>query len=832
METLTQDVRYGFRMLVKNPGFTAVAVLTLALGIGANTAIFTLINAVLLKMLPIKDPARLVTVGDPTRVGSRSLGTPQTDLYSYPLYRELRDGNDVFTGLYAAASVHRLSVEEPDKAAEAEANSTARIVSGNYFSVLGVQAIAGRTFTQDDDKTQHAHPVAMITYEYWNKRFAKAPDTVGKTVRLNGFPFTIIGVTQAGFFGDVVGETMDIFVPVAMQAELMHGRDWYENPHTSWLQAVGRLKPGVSVAQAKANINLVFRQILKGRYGATINADDLRSIEKDEIQVTPGGRGLSAVRSDYGRPLLLLMAMVGLVLLIACVNVANLLLARASGRGKEVAIRLAIGAAPIRIVRQLLTESVLLAFVGGGVGALLATWGVALLTKLVGADLPTGVDARVLGFTAGMCLLTGLLFGLVPALRVVHGSLAPALKNVAVSGSKSSSRWGWGKGLVTAQVALSLLVLFSAGLLVRSLRNLQHIDTGYSHEHMVLMNLDPVGSGYDAPREFQLGRQIISTLSATPGVKAVTISENGLFSGTESAQEIAIPGFAPPTDSDKQSASDTVGPAYFSSIGIPILLGREIGPQDTAGAPKVAVINQAFADFYFHNLNPIGRRFVIDSIELRADSIEIVGVVANSKENTLRQPAERRFYTPYFQETRPMIMNVEVITASDPGALIPDLRKQIKGIDPNLSARNVRTMEQLVDDSIAEQVVLAKLSGFFAVLALVLASIGLYGLMSYTVSGRTREIGVRMALGAQRSDVLWLVLGEALILVAVGIGVGVPAALASSRLLASMLFGLRGTDPISLAAVTVTLGCVAALASYIPARRATRVDPMVALRYE
>jgi len=832
METFTQDVRYGFRMLIKNPGFTVVAVLTLALGIGANTAIFTLINAVLLKMLPIQDPARLATIGNPTQVGSRSEGTPQTDLYSYPLYRELRDGNSVFSSLYAAASAHRVSVDEGGRVAETEANTTARIVTGNYFSVLGVRAIEGRVLTPNDDKTQHAHPVAVISYDFWKTRFGQAPEVLGKTVRLNHYPFTIIGITAPGFFGDVVGENMDVFVPIAMQAELMPGRDWYQDRNVSWLQAVGRLKPGVSVAQAKANINLVFQQTLKGQYGAALSAEDLRSIQKDVIDVSPGGRGLSAIRADYERPLLLLMAMVGLVLLIACVNVANLLLARASGRSKEVAIRLAIGAAPHRIVRQLLTESVLLAFIGGGVGALLASWGVALLTKLVNADLPTGIDARVLGFTAAICLLTGILFGLVPALRVVHSSLAPALKDVAVSGSKSSSRWGWGRGLVTAQVALSLLVLFAAGLLVRSLRNLQTSDTGYGHQHLLLFNLDPIGSGYDAQKNTNLGHQILDKFSTTPGVRAVTFSENGLFSGTESGELIAVPGFTSPQDADKESASDNVGPGYFSTVGIPILLGREIGMQDTASSPRVAVVNQSFAKFYFQNANPIGHRFFIDDRDRRDQPIEIVGVVADSKENTIREPAGRRFYTAYFQETRPMIMNVEVRTAADPSTEIATLRKEVKDIDPNLSTRSVHTIKELLDSSIAEQVVLARLSGFFAALALLLASVGLYGLMSYTVAGRTREIGVRMALGAQRGDVLWLILGEALLLVGIGIVVGVPAALAGSKLLATMLFGLTATDPASLVVVTVTLGAVAALASYIPARKATKVDPMVALRYE
>lgn len=833
METFLQDLRYGFRMLLKNPGFTAVAVLTLALGIGANTAIFSVINAVLLKMLPIHDPARLVILGDPTKVGNRSLGTPETDIFSYPLYRELRDGNSVFAGLYAAGSAHRLTLEEPAEGGVAEATYNGRIVSGNYFSVLGVNPVAGRLLTSEDDKTQHAHPVAVISYSLWKNRFALAPDTMGKTIRINQFPYTIIGVTPPGFFGDIVGENLDVFVPLAMQAELMHGRDWYQDRNASWLQAVGRLKPGVSLAQARANLNVVYRQVVAGSFGAALTPEDLKAVQKKEIDVVPGGRGLSVVRADYQRPLLLLMAIVGLVLLIACVNVANLLLARASGRSKEVAIRLAIGAAPKRIVRQLLTESVLLAFVGGAIGTLLANWGVALLIKLVGADLTTALDARVLGFTAMVCLLTGILFGLVPALRVVHASLAPALKDVAVSGSKSSSRWSWGKSLVVGQVALSLLVLFAAGLLVRSMRNLQDSDTGYGHQHLLLFRLDPIEAGYDIPRIAGLGHQILDRLASVPGVRAVTFSENGLFSGTESADEIIVPGFAAPQDQDRVCANDQVGPNYFSTLGIPVLLGREIGLQDTSGSSRVAVVSQSFANFYFHGENPIGRKFFVDDPAQRDRPIEVVGVVGESKQSDLRKTADRRFYVAYFQQTeRKLIMNVEVGTNGDPAGLIAALRKQVDSIDPNLRVRSLHPMQDLINDSIGDQRLLAQLSSFFALLALILASIGLYGLMSYTVAGRTREIGVRMALGAQRGNVLWLVLGEALLLVTVGILVGIPAALAGSRLLATMLFGLTGSDPMSLTAVTLTLGLVAALASYIPARRATKVDPMVALRYE
>jgi predicted permease len=832
METLLQDARYGLRMLVKNPVFTTIAVLTLALGIGANTAIFTLVNAVLLKMLPIKDPQHLVALGDPTRVNDRSLGTPQTDLFSYPLYREFRDGNTVFSGMYAAGMVHKIAVQQENQSSPGEADALMRLVTGNYFSVLGTNAVIGRTLNPEDDKVQHASPVAVLSYKCWKNRFGLSGSVIGKTVRLNNYPFTIVGVTQPGFFGDVVGDEVDFFAPLSMQAEVMRGRDWYNDRNASWLQIVARLKPGTTIAQAKAQINVVYQQILYGPFGAALDPEDLRSIRKRTIDVVPGARGLSEIRGDYQTPLLLLMGIVGLVLLIACVNVANLLLARASSRNKEVAVRLAIGAGPKRIVRQLLTESVVLAFMGGVIGSLVAIGGVKVLVKIVNAELVTRPDLRVFAFSAGICLVTGILFGLVPALRLVHVSLTPALKELP-TGDKSHSRWTWGKGLVAGQVALSLFVLFAAGLLVRSLRNLEHVDTGYSQDHLLLVRIDAIAAGYTRQQIMNLAHELLDKLPSTPGVRAVTLSENGLFSGTEGADAIAVVGVPQPPENEREARNDLIAPNYFSTLGIPILLGRDIGPQDTDTSPRVAVINQSMAKFYFRNENPIGRRFYVDDLEHRDQLIEIVGVVPDSKQNALTKPPARRYYRPFFQETeRSLMMNLEIRTFSDPAAVTNDIRREIQSIDPQLAITRIRTLPELIDSSIAGQIALARLSAFFAGLALLLACIGLYGIMSYTVSGRTREIGVRMALGARRADVLWLVLAEALLLVGTGIVIGIPAALAGSRVLSATLFGLKPSDPISLGIVTLMLITVAALASYVPAWRATRIDPMVALRYE
>lgn len=833
METLLQDVRYGFRTLFKSPVFTLVAVLTLALGIGANTAIFTLINAVLLKMLPIQHPEQLVTIGDPARVDSRSLGTPQTNLFSYPLYRELRDGTSVFSGMYAAGTSHRVTVQKENQPSPDTGARVGRLVTGNYFSVLGAEAAVGRLLTPEDDKVQHGHPVAVISYAYWKSGFSLSPSIVGHTLRLNGFPFTIIGVTRPGFFGDVVGEDMDIFMPLAMQSEVIRGRDWYQDRNASWLQIVARLKPGISVAQARANVNVAFKQILTGSFGAALTPDDLKAIQKNKIDVTPGGRGLSRVRGDYEIPLLVLMTIVALVLLIACVNVANLLLARASSRKKEVAVRLAVGASPGRIIRQLLTESLLLAILGGVVGSLFALWGVGILVKMFDAELPTSPDLRMFAFTTIVCVLTGIIFGLVPAIRATRTSVSPALKEVQVAGGDSRSRWTWGKGLIVAQVALSLSVLFAAGLLLRSLRNLQTVDLGYSQDHLLLVRLDPTSEGYEIPQIANLGHELLDKITSLPGVRAVTLSENGLFSGTESADDLLVPGFNPLSDADKNTASDLVGPNYFSSLGVPILMGREIGLQDLPSSPRVAVINQAMANFYFKGQNPIGRKFYVDDVKRRDQPIEVVGVVRDSKQNSLRKPDGRRFYEAFFQKTdRKLIINLEIRTAGDPTAVAADLRKQIQSIDVSLPVDSLHSISDLVDSEIGDQIALAKLSGSFALLGLILACVGLYGIMSYTVSSRTREIGLRMALGAQHTDVLWLVLREALTLASLGIVVGVPSAMAGSTLISTFLFGVKPSDPFALVVVTSTLACVAVLASYIPARRAAKVDPMVALRNE
>ena len=841
METLLQDLRYGFRMLRMSPSFTVVAVLTLALGIGANTAVFSVIDAIMLKMLPVSQPEQLVTVGSPARVDSTSNGTPRLDLFSYPLYRELRDHNEVFSGVFASSSLGKLKARLDGQSADESDQPRGRIVTGNYFQVLGVPAMIGRTFTAQEDGARGGDPVIVISYGYWKRRFGLDPGVLGKTIRLNNYPFTIIGVASQKFSGEVVDVANDVWVPMMMQSQVMPGREYLDTPNTSWLQVMGRLKPSISLAQAKLNLNAVFRQALAGPYGATLSTDDRTAMKKPDqvIEVSQGGNGFSRLRHEFSRPLLLLMGVVGMVLLIACVNVANLLLARASSRSKEVAVRLAIGASPVRLLRQLLTESVLLALLGGILGVLLAQWGAVLLVqktfgKVTLKAFDIHPDLHMLAFTAAVCLLTGILFGLAPALRAVGIPVAPTLKEAARSTSVSGGgKWSVGKVLVAGQVALSLLVLFAAGLLVRTLRNLKDVDFGYERQHVLLVKPDFISAGYRHDQLPTIVRPLLERLNAMPGVVGATISENGLMSGTESADEIKVEGYTPKDDKDAVAFDDWVGPDYFKIVGIPILLGRGIGPQDVATSQPVAVINESMAKFYFPGANPLGRKFVIDDDAQRERQIEVVGVSRDVRDHDLREPIPRRFFLAYYQsKLGDLEGNFEIRTAGDPKAVIEATRKQIQEFDPNVTVRSADTLDTLVDDYLGQETLVAQLSSFFGGLALLLACIGLYGVMSYAVSGRTREIGLRMALGAQRQDVLWMVLKEALILVTVGLAIGIPAAFGGSRLMLSMLFALSSVDPVSMTIAITLMLMVATLAGYIPARRATRVDPMVALRYE
>jgi predicted permease len=829
---LIQDIRFALRMLRKNPAFTTVAVLTLALGIGANTAIFSLVNAVMLKMLPVRDPGHLVVLGDPTDVHARHLGDPQVISFSYPLYRDLSQNTSVFTGTLASSEVHRLTVTG-ENGGEIGANNTGVLVSGNYFSVLGVNALYGRVITPDDDTAPGANPVVVLSYGFWQSKLGSRPNMVGQTLRINNFPYTVIGIGPAGFYGDTVGDAQDFWIPVTMQEQIIPGRKWRESYEASWLHSIARLKPGVTVEQAAANVNLVFQQLVNGPLKGKLSKDDFDNLKKDKVEVSAGGGGFSDLRGDFKEPLFLLMMIVALVLVIACVNVANLLLARASARQREFAVRAAIGASPVRVVRQLLTESLCLAFAGGALGLLIAHWATNALLKLSGnKDLEASPDLKVFLFTAGVCLLTGILFGLIPALRSRRVAVATTLKSGTQNGSGRSAGWNWGKVLITGQVALSLLVLFAASLLVRSLQNIRNVDLGYNREHLLLVSTDPLAAGYNKSRVANFVTDMQAQLGAVPGVRAVTASKNGLFSGSESGNSIQVEGYTSKNEEDLEAAFDQVGPNYFTSVGIPLLLGREITLQDTETSPRVAVINESMARFYFGQANPIGRKFTIEDSSSKGP-VEIVGVSRDARDHQLKGKVQRRFYIPISQSLATAAgINFEIKTVGNPSAVMETVRKQFKSYDANVPIYSMRELNELTERTISDQILIARLSSFFAGLALLLAAIGLYGVLSYSVAGRTREIGVRMALGARRGSVLGMVLQEAGALVLLGILIGVPAAWLSSQLFASMLFGLNRSDPSSMALVIGILAVIALLASFIPARRATKVDPMVALRYE
>jgi predicted permease len=780
-------------------------------------------------------------VGDPQKAHSRSLGTPQVDLFSYPLYKELRDGNHVFSGLLASGEEHQLKVEN-DRSGEVTSSALGVLVSGNYFSVLGVNAFMGRTITPEDDKASGGSAVAVVSYRFWKDKLSADAGIVGQPVRLNGQPFTIIGVAPPEFFGDTVGDTQDIWMPITMEPQVLSGRPWLETYEASWLHVIGRLKPEINITKARADINVLFQQILNGPAKSRIHADDMRELRRSKIDVVEGGAGFSQLRGDFREPLLLLMGMVGLVLLIACVNVANLLLARSTARKREIAVRLSIGASPLRLVRQLLTESILLAFAGGACGLLMAAWARQALLRLSlgpsgGDALDASLDLRVLLFTAGICLITGILFGLIPAIRALKFEVAPTLKSSSIIQSGMGTRTtggNWGKALVVSQVALSVLVLFGAGLLVRSLRNLQNLDLGYSREHVLMIATDPLSAGYTPKKMPQFYDEVVRRVSSLPGVKGVTGSLNGLFSGTESNNQMKVEGYVPARDADRNIGFDAVGANYFTILGVPVILGRDIGPQDTAASQPVAIINRAMQLKYFNNANPIGKRIWADDEDHRnSPPFIIIGVAGNARDHDLHTSVAPRIYIPILQFPDPVYgMNFEVRTAGNPASVAEEARKEILNFDARVPVFYTRSLDTQINRSISNEILIARLSSFFGILALLLACIGLYGIVSYAVGGRTREIGVRMALGAGRRDVLWLILRGAMAMIAIGVLIGIPAALAAGRLIQSMLFQLTSFDPLSMLAVIVLLAAVAIIAGLIPARRAARVNPVTALRYE
>jgi predicted permease len=833
MATLIQDLRYGLRMLAKSPGFTAVAVLTLALGIGANTAIFSLLNAVMLRELPVQKPDELVLLGTGRARGSTD-DFASTKVFSYLFYRELRQKNQVFSNVSAALSILFGGMHGAIGDSGGLEPMNVQLVSGTYFPTLGVRPHLGRAFTEAEDEPAGGHPVAVISYSWWKRRFARDPSILGKTVKLGSTVYTIVGVTPPEFFGTEVGESPDLWIPLSMEKQVSPGWNGLDNKWFESLYVFGRLRPGVTTKQAEANVNLLALDIWHEFAGPVLTKEQQRTLERAHIELTSVARGISHLRLEFSLPLQILMVVVGLVLLIACANIANLLLARATSREREIAVRLAIGASRMRLVRQMLTESLLLALVGGALGVLFATWASDALLRMVSTGpepLPLSVapDPRVLAFTFLVSLATAILFGIAPALRGTRVDLTNSLK--AGRGAVSLRRNPLAKTLIVLQVALSLVLLISAGLFLRSLVNLAHVDTGFAKDHVLLFAIDPVDVGYKEDAHLvSLYQQIEQRVGAEPGVRAASISFF-TFNQGDWTNSVSIEGRRPTPQNDMAVTHNVVGQGYFSTMGIPLLVGRVFGPQDTESSPKIAVINETMAQWYFPGGSPIGRRFGIGDDPKHSNDIEVVGVVKDAKHESVQERPFPEAYYPYTQRVA-YYYDLEVRYSGDLKATVAEVRRAVGEVDPNLPITYQNTLAEQVDQSLASESLIARLSAFFGMLAVFLACIGIYGLMSYAVTRRTSEIGVRMALGAGRSKVLWLVMRESLVLVGLGLVIGLPAALAGDRFVSKMLFGLQPTDPVSMAGAAILLLMFAALAGYLPARKASQVDPMVALRYE
>ena len=846
LDTAIRDFKYALRMLGRAPGFTAVAVLTLALGIGANTAIFTLLDQVLLRLVPVKKPQELVLL---TMRGKHYGNNWGGNAISYPMYRDFQDHNEVFTGMFCRFPRY-VSVTFGGRAERVEAE----LVSGTYFDVLGAGAALGRTFTPDDDRVPNGHPLVVLSYDYWRTRFGGDPGILGKTVIVNNHDMTVIGVAQAGFAGVELGHAPKLFVPMMMQQEvfLVNFTDMLKDRRTRWVNAFGRLKPGVTVEKAKASLQPFMHSMLEMEVQqpafSRASAYTREQFLKCWIDVLPGSQGRSYARQTLSTPLWVLMATTGLVLLIACANLANLLLARGAGRSKEIAVRLTLGATRRRIVVQLLIESLCLSALGALAGLAFAFWAdQALMAVYLPADsggmaLSTRPDTRILLFTLGITIVTGIVFGLVPAMQTTKPNLAGTLKDEG-RGVVGGGHGGLRKTLVVAQVTLSLLLLIGAGLFLRSLNNLRDLGPGFPAERLVGFNVDPSLNGYTNERTKIFYRQLTDSLGAIPGVESAALASVRILEDNEWDSSMTVEGYSPAKPGDHaQPFMNQVSPNYFTTLGVPIVAGRDFtvkdnrevkhGPEPDNWAPTTVMINETFARRYFPGRNPIGLHAGFGIDPGTPTDMEIIGVVKDIKYTNLRDNIPEQAFIPYLGSRFVSSMTVYLRTRVEPNPLMAAVREKVRGLDANLPIYDMRTTEVQINNSLTTERMIASLTSVFGSLATLLAVIGLYGVMAYTVAQRTREIGIRMALGAARGNVIWMVMREVLLLVAMGVAVGMPASLALTRLVKSQLYGITAHDPGTLALAATGLALVACMAGYIPALRASRVDPMVALRYE
>jgi putative ABC transport system permease protein len=822
LEALWQDLRYGSRILLKAPGFTAVAVFSLAIGIGANTAIFSLVDKVLIRKLPVEEPDRLVIV-----TANRGQGVLTGS--NYPDFVDYRDRNDVFDGLVCYTQ-RALTLSEGGQAERIQG----LIVSGNYFSVLRVRPALGRGFLPEEDKTASSHPVVVIGYGLWQRRFGADPALVRKTVRLNAYPFTVVGIAPPEFNGTIAGGAPDVYVPIMMMAQIATSPFDRSNllfgPRSlsGSLQVLGRLKPGVSREQAAAAMTTLGGQIAR----AHPNADGSPRVEP-KFLIEDGSRGHTTLLRDLRFPLQMLMATVGLVLLIACANVATLLLARAGTRQKEIAIRLATGAGRMRLIRQLLTESVLLSTLGGAAGLALAASISGLMVSFMPPNnnasltLDNRLDMRVLGFTLAISVVTGILFGLAPALVASRPDLVSALRDEATVFGKKVRHLNLRNLLVVGQVAVSVIVLVGAGLCVRSLRNLYAIDTGFDPAKVLVMSVDVGLSGYSRERGLQFYSEVLERVQRLPGVEAVSLATQIAlgdgFGGTMRGE-----GYAPKPGEDMGSDFNQIGPDYFHVMKIPLLEGREFGQSDTTNTPPVAVINQTAARRFWPGQSAIGRRVIVGRPPYDQARV-VVGVVKDSKYRRLTEEVRPAVFSPFFQSYRGD-MTVHVRTTGEPATMLAAVRREVQALDRSVPLYNTRTLEEQKTSSLYTSRMAATLLTMFGLLALLLAAMGLYGVMAYTVNRRTHEIGIRMALGAQGSEVRRLVMVEGTAIMTIGLLLGLGGALAGTRFVESFLYGVRPNDPTAFAGAALLLAAVTLLANYLPARRASRTDPLMAIR--
>jgi len=828
------NFRYALRSLARSPLFAGAAILSLALGIGANTAIFSLFDQVMLRSLPVESPRELVILHTEYQAPGWMTADNMLGSFSYPMYRDLRDRSKVFSGVIArtGTGVNFSEGGETERIG-------AEIVSGNYFPVLGVHAALGRLLTPEDDRTPGAHPVAVISHDFWSTRFGASPAVLNRRILLNGHPFTVIGVAPARFRGVLTGANPDVFVPMMMAKEISTLPVEFNDRRGRWLSIIARIAPGVSSERAIAGATTLYRSILQDEIKELPQIKDERARREfltHKLELLPARQGINHLRILWREPLIAIMAMVGIVLLIGCANVANLMLARAAGRQREIAVRMAVGAGRWAIVRQLMTECFTLAAAAGAGGLLIAFWTADLLVRMLpgndgmGGWLSAELNFRMLAFTAGVSALAALLFGLAPAVQAAYSGVAAALGNRGVGGGVRRGRSRVRRALVVAQVALSLVLVAGAGLFARSLANLDSVDPGFRPERLLKFTVAPMMSGYTPERSGIFFRDLRARLAAIPGVESAAAANPGPFTDSENAGNITVEGYHARPGEDTGASIHLISAQYFRTVGARLVAGRELTDDDEAAGRKYALVNQAFARRYFEGTNPLGRHVTPGG---GTPDREIIGVVRDLKQNSLRDAANATLFLPYAQpDSRTPMLTYYVRTRGDQRVISAAIRRVVREMDATVPVMGLNSVASSIEDSLYTARITAFLSVALAVLALVLAALGLYGVVAYNVERLRPEIGVRMALGGVPADILRLVMADVARMVATGIAAGLPAAFLGARLVESQLFGLTPQDPLVLSAAVAVLVLVAAVSGLLPARRAARVDPIVALRYE